>query len=103
VLATIDGVDFQIPEPIPFDSKWYSHNFVSPGLRYKIGVCIKTGKLVSFNGPFECGSWPDLKIFRSRLKGMLSVGEKVIADRGYHGDVTIITPDRSKMPTITEQ
>jgi hypothetical protein len=59
-------------------------------------VCIKTGKIVLYNGPFECGMWPDLKIFRSRLKGMLSVGEKVIAGRGYRGDARIITPDRSE-------
>jgi DDE superfamily endonuclease len=96
MLVTIDGVDFQIPEPTPFDSKWFSHKFGGPGLRYEIGVCIKTGKIVSFNGPFECGTWPDLKIFRSRLRGMLSVGEKVISDRGYRGDARIITPDRAE-------
>jgi DDE superfamily endonuclease len=96
MLVTIDGVDFQIPEPTSFDSKWFSHKFGGPGLCYEIGVCIKTGKIVSFNGPFECGTWPDLKIFRSRLRGMRSVGEKVIADRGYRGDARTITPDHAK-------
>ena len=95
-LVTIDGVDFEIPEPIPFDSKWYSHKFGGPGLRYEIGVCIKTGKIVSYNGPLECGRWPDLKIFRSKLKQMLSLGEKVVADRGYRGETRIIAPDSAR-------
>jgi hypothetical protein len=34
-----------------------------------------------------------LKIFRSKLKYNLSVGEKVIADRGYRGDDRICTPE----------
>jgi hypothetical protein len=66
-------------------------------------MCIKTGKIVSFNGPFECGSWPDLKIFRSRLKGMLSVGEKMIADCGYRGDARILLQTKREMQTITMQ
>lgn len=90
---TVDGVDFAIPEPTQFSPRWYSHKFKGPGLRYEIAVCIKTGKIVSFNGPFECGTWPDLKIFRSRLKYNLSAGEKVVADRGYRGEDRICTPD----------
>jgi hypothetical protein len=65
-------------------------------------VCIHTGKIVSYNGPFECGSWPDLKIFRSRLKHHLSVGEKVVADRGYRGDERICTPDNNLSDQHTE-
>ena len=95
-LVTVDGVDFQIPEPIPWNSKWYSHKFDGPGLHYEIAVCIHTGDIVSYNGPFECGAWPDLKIFRSRLKGMLGPGEKVIADRGYRGDSRTIVPTMAR-------
>jgi hypothetical protein len=94
-LVTVDGIDFAIQEPTNFSSRWFSHKFGGPGLRYEIAVCIHTGKIVSFNGPFECGSWPDLKIFRSRLKQNLTVGEKVVADRGYNGDERICTPDSS--------
>jgi len=48
--------------------------------------------IVALTGPFECGSWPDIKIFCYKLKGMLSVGEKVVADRGYRGDTRILVP-----------
>jgi hypothetical protein len=88
-LITVDGIDFAIQEPTNFLSRWFLHKFGGPGLRYEIAVCIHTGKIVSFNGPF------DLKNFRSRLKQNLSVGEKVVADRGCNGDERICTPDSS--------
>ena len=81
-LVTVDGTDFRIPEPSPLDTQWYSHKFKGPGLQYEIAVCIRTGKIVSYNGPFECGRWPDLNIFRNKVKRMLPVGERVVADRG---------------------
>jgi DDE superfamily endonuclease len=94
-LVTIDGIDFMIPEPTPFSKAWWSHKFNGPGLRCEIAVCIKTGWIVAYNGPFACGSWPDLKIFRSRLKQWLLRGEKVVADRGYRGDSRVCHPDNA--------
>ena len=35
------------------------------------------------NGPFKCGSFPDLKIFCNDLVHFLDENEKVIADGGY--------------------
>ena len=95
-LVTVDGTDFQIYEPTPFSTEWYSHKFDGPGLRYEIGVAIKTGDIVWFNGPFPCGSHNDLKIFRRNMKLMLGPGEMVIADRGYIGDEKVVTPDNFK-------
>ena len=96
---TIDGVDFEIREPHPYVKEinkiWYSHKFKGPGLRYEIALCIKTGEIVWFNGPYPCGV-PDLKIFRLGLRKVLGTGEKVIADRGYRGDTRIISPDDAK-------
>ena len=56
-------------------------------------MCIKTGWIVAYHGPFPCGTWPDLKIFRSLLKPCLRLGERVVADRGYQGDHRICHPD----------
>lgn len=91
-MVTIDGIDCQIEEPIPFSRKWYSHKFSGPGVRYELGVSINTGDIVSLHGPFPCGAYPDISIFRLGLKRMLGPGEKVIADRGYRGDTKTCTP-----------
>jgi hypothetical protein len=85
-LVTVDGTDFRIPEPSPFWTGWFSHKFKAAGLRYEIAICIKTGYIVWVNGPFPCGSFPDIKIFRSALKYKLRAGEKVEADNGYRGE-----------------
>jgi DDE superfamily endonuclease len=83
-----------INEPSPFNRKWFSHKFHGPGLRYEVAVCIQTGDIVWINGPFACGRWPDIKIFRLQLRDLLSPGEMVEADRGYRGEPTKIrTPD----------
>ena len=45
-----------IAEPVPFSKDWYSHKFKCAGLRYELVTCIATGDIVSFTGPFPCGT-----------------------------------------------
>jgi len=45
------------------------------------------------HSPFAAGAWPDISIFRNKLKGLLSPGEKVEADAGYRGDAHTSPPD----------
>lgn len=87
--CSIDGIDFQITEPQPFDSKWFRHKFKSAGLRYETVVSTKHGFLVWCCGPYPCGSSPDVKIFNDRLKHKLQENEKLIADDGYKGNYFI--------------
>ena len=88
---TVDGTDCPINEPQPFSSKWFSHKFKSAGLRYEVGICIKTGSIVWAYGPFPCGSYSDLRIFRRQLKGkLLLAGKMCEADLGYRGEPTTI-------------
>ena len=84
--VSIDDTDVHINEPCPFDSRWFSHKLNAPGLRYEISLSIITSHLVWVNGPFACGTNPDLLIFRSYLKYLMLSGEKVIADGGYKDD-----------------
>ena len=93
-LVSVDGTDCPINDPKPFNSKWYSHKFKRAGVRYEVAVCIQTGDIVWVNGPYPCGRWPDISIFRDKLKWKLAAGEKVEADRGYRGEKQYIrTPD----------
>jgi hypothetical protein len=82
--VTVDGTDFRIQEPSPFNPKWYGHKFNGPGLRYEVAISIQTGDIVWVHGPFPCGEWPDLRIAREALVYALDAGEMYVADGRYH-------------------
>lgn len=86
ILTSVDGTDFRIEEPTPFDPKWYSHKFKGPGVRYEVVIGIHNKYIVSINGPYPCGAWPDLKIARHDLIKKLIPGERIEADNGYSGE-----------------
>lgn len=88
----MDGVDFPINEPTPFSPKWFSHKFHSAGLRYEIGLCIRTGHVVWAYGGHPCGDWPDITIARSLFIQFLDGNEKTLADRGYNDAAYFILP-----------
>lgn len=96
-LVSVDGTDFRIREPYPWQSEvnpaFYSSKFKGAGLRYEVAVSIQSGDIVWYHGPFPCGRMPDIRIYRLSLKNMLGPGEKVVADRGYDGDPTAVTPN----------
>ena len=52
-------------------------------MRYEVGICIATGWIVWFHGPFPCGWWPDLAIANTFLHYNLLPNEYYIADNGY--------------------
>ena len=81
-LISVDGTDFRIAE---HGRSFFSHKFKKSGLRYEVGIALRTGKIVWINGPFPCGAWPDISIFRSSLLSHLERGERVEADDGYLG------------------
>lgn len=91
-LVSLDGTDCRIFEKGNIDPKWYSHKFKGPGVRYEIGLCIKTGKIVWVNGAYPCGEWPDLRIARDAYIYNLDPNELTLADKGYPDQQYFITP-----------
>lgn len=82
--TSVDCVDFPIPNQGPAFS---SHKFKGKsGLRYEIGLCIQTGDAVWVNGPYPCGRFPDISIFRDSILTHLGDAERVEADDGYIGE-----------------
>ena len=45
------------------------------------------------NGPFACGSNPDVTIFRDRMKKKLDEGELEVADKGYKDASCLLSDD----------
>lgn len=64
-------------------------------MRYEVVISIYNGSIVSLNGPFPCGSFPDIRIARSELIHKLVHGERVEADNGYGGESRYITIARN--------
>ena len=85
-LVSVDGTDFRIAEN---GRRFYSHKFKKSGLRYEVAICILTGDIVWVNGPYECGAWPDISIFRNSLMTNLAPNERVEADDGYVGEAPL--------------
>lgn len=92
--VSVDGTDFRLPQQ-RLSKRFYSHKYKTSGFRYEVGLCIQTGDIVWINGPFPCGAFPDLNIFRRGLKQkLLQAKEMAQADLGYRGEPeTIITPN----------
>ena len=82
-MMSVDGTDCPIEKK---GKRWYSHKFKKPGVRYEVGVAIKSGDIVWINRPYPCGEYPDLKIFQLALKFELDEDERVEADAGYRGE-----------------
>jgi len=70
---------------LPFNPKWCSHKFKGAGLRYELAISIQTGDIVWLNGPYPCGEYNDIKIFKDKLQKKLRIHEKVEADGIYRG------------------
>ena len=82
-MLTVDGTDYEGPE---LGRTFYSHKFKRSALRYEIALSILTGDICWINGPYEAGSWSDIKIFRDSLMSHLEKGERVEEDDGYVGE-----------------
>jgi len=90
-MLSVDGTDCPIEKK---GKRWYSHKFKKPGVRYEVGVAIKTGDICWLKGPLPCGEFPDITIFRMALKHDLDENERVEADLGYRGE----NPNSVKTP-----
>lgn len=66
-------------------------------MRYEIAVSVETAKIVWANGPWPCGAFSDIRIFRGGLKSMLKVDELAIGDSGYT-DTRCIQPPGTQHP-----
>lgn len=91
--VSLDGVDFKIDEPKPFNPLWCSHKFRGPGLRYEIGLNIRTGYIVWAYGGYPCGEFNDLKLARELYMPSVNKGEKTLADKVYKDKDFFILPN----------
>jgi hypothetical protein len=60
-LLSGDGTDFQIA--MGYSKPFWSYKFKKSGLWYEVGLCILTGDICWWSGPYAPGKWNDLTIF----------------------------------------
>ena len=89
--VSLDATDCPIEEPAPFDAKWFSHKLHHAGVKYEIGLNIRTGNIVWVFGGVPCGEYSDLKLARGKYVHQLTFGEKTIADDTYNSRIQIIS------------
>lgn len=70
-----------IQEPQPFRCSWYQHRAEGSGMRYEVSISV-CGSIVCVNGPFKCGSFLDIKMFKEGMSLHLDGKEMVVADNG---------------------
>ena len=83
-MISVDCLDCPCSEKYPFSTEIFSVKFNGPGIKYEVGICIKTGHIVWINGPFPAGK-PEVTIFRGDLETKLLPWELVEADTGLTG------------------
>ena len=77
-MLSVDGTDFRLA--MGYSKPFWSYKFKKSGVRYEVGLCIKTGDICWWNGPSEPGSWNDEMIFKDALVSMLEYGERCETD-----------------------
>ena len=82
-MLSVDGTDFHIA--MGYNKAFWSYKFKKSGLRYEVALCIKTGDICWWSGPYAPGIWNDGSIFKDGLVNYLEPGERVETDRGYQG------------------
>ena len=82
-LLSDDGTDIELA--MSYMKELWSYKHQHSSLRCEVALCIKTGDICWWNGPFEPGIYNDETIFKMGLLGMLDEGERVETDRGYRG------------------
>ena len=84
-MLSVDGTDFWLA--MGYSKPFWSYKFNKSGVRYVVGLCIRTGDICWWSGPHEPRIWNDEIIFKDALVSMLEYGERCETDGGYIGVV----------------
>ena len=64
-LLSVNRTDFRIAKK--YEKPYYSYKFKKLGFGYKVALCIKTGDICWWTGPYLPGIWNDDMIFKHGL------------------------------------
>src|SRR4051794_35737324 len=90
----LDGTECPIQRPLDWETQfnYYSGKKGCHTIKYEVRVCISNGRLVWLAGGVP-GRVHDISLARnSGILNQLQPGELILADKGYVGDDSFITP-----------
>ncbi len=82
-LLSVDVTDFSVAKS--HEKPFFLYKFKKSGFRYKVALCIKTGDICWWAGPYLPGNWNKNMIFQDGLVHILEEGERCEMDDGYQG------------------
>jgi hypothetical protein len=83
-----------MPVEMKFAKEFMSHKFKGNGLKYKVGVCIATGKIFWVHGPSQAGE-SNITLARQAFVSFLNDNEMAVVDSGCQGEFcSIKTPEK---------
>jgi hypothetical protein len=94
---SVDGVHFHSEEKahatLPKDPGLFSFKHNAAGFLYEIGLSMAESSCVWINGPFEAGTYNDVKVFREKglYNKLKATKKRMIADGGYRGYPKIVS------------
>ena len=91
-LLSVDGTDFCVTKS--YERPYYSYKFKS----YEVALCINTGNICWWAGPYLPGIWNENMIFQDGLVHFLEARERCETDDGYRGSALVC----AKCPGIIE-
>ena len=82
-----------------YKKAFYSFKFKKMGLRYEVGLCIKTEDIVWWHGPFAPGLYNDDMVFKDARLKSLKKGERAEADAGYKPSAPVANVPNYTVPS----
>ncbi len=86
-LLSVDGTNFCVAKS--YEKPYYLYKFKKLGLRYEVALCIKTGNICWWAGPYLPCIWNNNMIFQDGLVHFLEAGERCEMDDGYRSSAPL--------------
>ncbi len=96
-MLSVDGTDFRVAKS--YEKPLYSYKFKKSSLRYEVALCVKTGDICWWAGPYLPDLWNDNMIFQDGIVHHLEPGERCETNDGYCGSA----PNYAKLPTLVAE
>lgn len=100
--TSLDTIDFKMSDKAltglrDSTDNYYSEVYKSQGIRYEVGIAVKTGDIVWKYGGLPCGSYPEINLANEAYIYAVKKDELTYANKKYHKSKFFITPNHTNV------